>query len=117
MSDKDQHSPSTAAQVRGDIQRGMTGDKRPGIDPAAAPMETDAEAGGLPPTPEEIELARADHRTKMPKGDSHLTSRNFDCAMLKADGTLQRKPSLSTIVPVVVIGLVVAAIVLGVLLR
>lgn len=117
MSDKDQHSPSTAAQVRGDIQRGMTGDKRPGIDPAAAPMETDAEAGGLPPTPEEIELARADHRTKMPKGDSHLKSRNFDSAMLQADGTLQRKPSPSTIVPVVVIGLVVAAIVLGVLLR
>lgn len=34
------------AQVRGDIQKGMTGDKVPGFDPAAAPMETDAEAAG-----------------------------------------------------------------------
>lgn len=35
-----------AAEVRGDIQKGLTGDKVPGFDPAAAPMETDAEAAG-----------------------------------------------------------------------
>lgn len=32
--------------VRAATQRGETGDKIPGFDPAAAPMETDAEAGG-----------------------------------------------------------------------
>lgn len=37
---------STGARTRGAIQRGETGDKVPGFDPAAAPMETDAEAGG-----------------------------------------------------------------------
>ena len=37
---------STGARARGAIQRGETGDKVPGFDPAAAPMETDAEAGG-----------------------------------------------------------------------
>src|SRR5690606_19418713 len=52
-----------AAQLRGDIDRGCTGDKAPGLDPAAAPMETDAEAGGAPPTPTEIAQARAaEHR-------------------------------------------------------
>jgi hypothetical protein len=51
--------PSTAAQLRGDIDKGRTGDKAKGLDPAAAPMETDAEAGGAPPTVAEIEQARA----------------------------------------------------------
>ena len=37
---------SSGARARGAIQRGETGDKVPGFDPAAAPMETDAEAGG-----------------------------------------------------------------------
>jgi hypothetical protein len=48
----------TAAQLRGDIDRGKTGDKTPGVDPSAAPMETDAEAGGAPPTAEEVAQAR-----------------------------------------------------------
>ncbi|MER8384929.1 hypothetical protein NKJ46_07690 [Mesorhizobium sp. M0166] len=34
------------AQARGDIDAGRAGDKTPGIDPAAAPMETDAESAG-----------------------------------------------------------------------
>jgi hypothetical protein len=54
--------PSTAAQLRGDIDQGRTGDKAKGLDPAAAPMETDAEAGGAPPTTAEIEQARAHER-------------------------------------------------------
>lgn len=36
------------AQLRGEIQSGITGDKRAGFDPAAAPLETDAEAAGTP---------------------------------------------------------------------
>jgi hypothetical protein len=40
-------SPSkrTPAEDRGQIQAGRTEDKTPGFDPAAAPLETDAEAG------------------------------------------------------------------------
>jgi hypothetical protein len=52
----------TSAQLRGDINSGKTGDKTPGFDPAAAPMETDAEAGGAPPTAEEVAQARAQER-------------------------------------------------------
>lgn len=37
------------AQARGDIDAGREGDKTPGIDPAAAPMETDAESAGNAP--------------------------------------------------------------------
>lgn len=37
---------SAGARERGAIQKGLTGDKVPGFDPAAAPMETDSEAGG-----------------------------------------------------------------------
>jgi hypothetical protein len=46
-------SPSkrTSAEDRGQIQAGRTEDKTPGFDPAAAPQETDAEAGdGANPT-------------------------------------------------------------------
>ncbi|ACP26800.1 hypothetical protein NGR_c30650 [Sinorhizobium fredii NGR234] len=54
--------PATAsnpAQVRGDIQQGRTGDKKPGFDPAAAPLETDGEAAGTPLDPEATRQARA----------------------------------------------------------
>ncbi|PAP95612.1 hypothetical protein CIT31_15745 [Mesorhizobium wenxiniae] len=37
------------ARARGDIDAGREGDKTPGVDPAAAPMETDAEAAGNVP--------------------------------------------------------------------
>lgn len=47
------------AQVRGDVQHGLTGDKTRGFDPAAAPLETDDEAGGVPLTAEAAQNARA----------------------------------------------------------
>lgn len=47
---------SSGARARGAIQRGETGDKAPGFDPAAAPMETDAEAGGNSQPGEERDL-------------------------------------------------------------
>lgn len=53
---------SNPAQVRGDIQAGLTGDKRPGFDPALAPLETDAEAAGTPMTAEQVETARRTQR-------------------------------------------------------
>lgn len=37
--------PADALEARRLTQEGRTGDKIPGIDPAAAPMETDQEAG------------------------------------------------------------------------
>lgn len=34
------------SQIRGDINKGLSKDKRLGFDPAAAPLEADAEAAG-----------------------------------------------------------------------
>lgn len=43
--------------MRGQIQSGESGDIRPGFDPAMAPMETDAEAGGQSTTAEQAQMA------------------------------------------------------------
>ena len=49
---------ATADQLRSDIDSGRAQDKVASSDPAAAPLGTDAEAAGRPPTVEEVELAR-----------------------------------------------------------
>ena len=47
-------APTNWAQARAQIDRGETGDKIAVDDPAAAPLGTDAEAGGAPTAPEDI---------------------------------------------------------------
>src|SRR3954451_12083318 len=44
---------STTDRLRSDIDRGLTGDKVSASDPAAAPLGTDDEAAGYPPTEEQ----------------------------------------------------------------
>lgn len=56
MADDDRDE--NAARLRGDIAAGKATGKRPGFDPAAAPIETDAEAGGTPASAEEVRIAR-----------------------------------------------------------
>jgi len=51
--------PPTIDRLRHDIDHGKTGEKVDFPDPAAAPLGTDAEAGGHPPKPAEIALDRA----------------------------------------------------------
>lgn len=69
----------TPAADHGYIQKGLTGDKVPGFDPAAAPLETDAEAAGtaqpldpvLPPASRAVDQPNASaHGTAM-RGFSH----------------------------------------------
>ena len=55
--------PKTVDRLRADIDRGLTGDKVPASDPAAAPLGTDAEAGGVPPALPELDVER-ESRTK-----------------------------------------------------
>ena len=55
--------PAAAARRKAAIDRGLTADKVPGFDPAAAPLGTDSEAAGAPPVaadPPLPEAARAD---------------------------------------------------------
>ena len=49
---------TNSAQLRHGITTGQSGDKVANIDPAAAPLGTDDEAAGTPPSPERIDLAR-----------------------------------------------------------
>jgi hypothetical protein len=51
--------PPTSDRLRINIDRGLTGDKVAWPDPAAAPLGTDDEAGGAPPTAEQCALAAA----------------------------------------------------------
>lgn len=57
MRGKGPKSGPTVAQLRDAIDRGRTGSKVPHKDPAAAPLGTDEEAAGTPPTPQDIRIA------------------------------------------------------------
>jgi hypothetical protein len=48
------------AKLKRDIDTGRTRDKVPFPDPAAAPLGTDDEAAGTPPSPEAVHRARAE---------------------------------------------------------
>jgi hypothetical protein len=65
----------TTAQLKADIDAGRTGDKVSGHDPAAAPLGTDDEAAGTPPSPGVIAQARAAERSSAPKTDASRTGR------------------------------------------
>lgn len=66
---------ATTEQLRADIDAGRTRDKVDYPDPAAAPLGTDAEAGGTPPSPQTVagERARAVGR----RGDPGAEMRPF----------------------------------------
>lgn len=55
-------NPPTTARLKADIDAGRTGDKVPAGDPALAPLGTDDEAAGKPPTPKERAMAAAHER-------------------------------------------------------
>ena len=60
-------TPPTSAQLRHGIASGQAGDKTTNIDPAAAPLGTDDEAGGNTPTKEQLALAAAQELQRQPK--------------------------------------------------
>ena len=57
----------TSAQLKGDIDSGRTADKTPHMDVGAAPLGTCEEAGGTPPTSQEVRLARQNERAPSEK--------------------------------------------------
>jgi hypothetical protein len=58
----------TTDELRVDIDSGWTGDKVDWPDPAAAPLGTDDEAAGTPPSRERAELALRQELSRQPKG-------------------------------------------------
>jgi hypothetical protein len=62
MSPEREPDANNPAQVKGDINASRSGDKRPGFDPAAAPLETDSEAGGTSLSSDQVATARKTQR-------------------------------------------------------
>jgi len=62
----------TVDRLRAEIDSGKTGDKIPAVDPAAAPLGTDDEAGGHPPSSDAIAIARAQETGR----GAHVSSRH-----------------------------------------
>jgi len=62
----DKHRAPTSDRLRKDIDRGRAGDKTDFPDPAAAPLGTDDEAGGNPPSEEQLRIAREDEIRRRP---------------------------------------------------
>ncbi len=62
---------AAVARLRDRIDRGETGDKVAFSDPAAAPLGTDAEAGGHSPTVAEVRMA--DSGRRVPAADEDPT--------------------------------------------
>ena len=58
------------AMLKGDIDSGRTGDKNEVFDPALAPLGTDEEAAGTPPTPGQVRTAREQETRQRWQGGS-----------------------------------------------
>ena len=61
---------ATSDRLRKEIDRGQSGDKTDFPDPAAAPLGTDAEAGGNAPTREQLKRARENEVERRPDEDA-----------------------------------------------
>ena len=105
----------TAANVRGDIQKGRTGDKVPGFDPAAAPMETDAEAAGTQPPPPTGEARRTAEAASEDTTPPYAYASSRASAMRPFDRQPMRSPTrmvtVAMIAAAVVALLIVAAVI------
>jgi hypothetical protein len=66
---------ATTAQLRRDSEGGATGDKVPMLDPAKAPLGTDDEAAGFPPTPRQVAEVRFAEQAAAPARDPGQASR------------------------------------------
>jgi hypothetical protein len=99
-------SGTTGAQVRGQVQSGVTGDIRPGFDPAAAPLETDSEAGGAPLTPEQVTDALENRA-----GDGEV-QQSYDVAM-REPGSAATSSQTGKLFPFLALIVVLIAMAIG----
>lgn len=79
---------STTAQLRRDIESGATGDKVPVLDPAAAPLGTDAEAAGAPAPPGQVDAVRREARATRPENHAVGSADSADASGLRLAGSL-----------------------------
>lgn len=98
--------PHNTAQLHGDINKGRTGDKVAGFDPAAAPLGTDEEAAGTPPSPAEVRRAR--RQEHKPDADPAPNAANPDQTPTGSSGSeINLMPIVTGIILLAVLALVV----------
>lgn len=85
-----QDQPGNPDALRGDIDAGRTGDKVAGFDPAAAPLGTDSEAAGTPPTRGEVLQARSAERQRPDSAE-----KNGAQPELQPDASMRRSPQIT----------------------
>ncbi|WP_101340734.1 hypothetical protein ACN9JG_05565 [Cereibacter azotoformans] len=95
----------TSARLRADIDRGATGDKVPFMDPAAAPLGTDDEAAGTPPSPEQIARARA-MEGRIPHGTANASARP------RTVGELAGNETRRGLRPILIFGIIMVLVVI-----
>lgn len=97
-------SADNPSAVRGDIQKGRATGKRPGFDPAAAPLETDAEAGGKSLSDEQIRISRVTQA----KVGGHNGPLSYNEAMRRPAGRAPRNrdAGLAVLVTFIILGCV-----------
>jgi len=100
---------ASVAQLKDDIDSGLTGDKLAGLDPGAAPLGTDEEAAGTRPDPRLIEIARTQERAGRPAN----AAPNGSTPELQPDARLPRQsyalPALMGLAAGAAVGLVLLA--------
>lgn len=82
---------ATSAELKHEIDSGRTGERSAGFDPAAAPIGTDAEAGGERTSP----AALAEDRSYEPAATRHGGRRNAVTPELAPDARLPRQPAIT----------------------
>jgi hypothetical protein len=110
MSDQARRAHPTTQQLLRDINRGLTGDKIPARDPAAAPLGTDDEAAGMPPSPEDVGDAREREAIGRPP-DTSLVQGDQGVGGRRAPGSLMHVSALAAALAL----LLAAALAIGLL--
>ncbi|HEV7251926.1 MAG TPA: hypothetical protein VGN97_02335 [Mesorhizobium sp.] len=102
------------AQIKGDISKGLTGDKRPGYDPGLSSLETDSETGGFPLTPEQVRIARETQRSGAPAPDGGIENGgDYHDAMLPIEGSPREPGAKGPLFVMFAVGAAAAAAAIG----
>ena len=96
MPDQARGTRPTTQQLLHDINRGLTGDKIPAQDPAAAPLGTDDEAAGTSPSPDEVGDARDREAIGRPP-DTRLVQGSRGSDRRRAPGSLMHVSALAVV--------------------
>jgi cobalamin biosynthesis Mg chelatase CobN len=109
MNNRTEGNEASSIGVRANTEHGVTGDKIAGFDPAASPLETDAEAGGVPTQGGGAAQAAANGRLPTANGSAHANAMQ---AFETAEQPKTRSPFL-VYVALVALALVVIIAVAG----